>query len=338
MKKITTVGIDLAKNIFQLHAVDEYGKTVLKKRLSRGQLLPFVANLPACLIGMEACGGSNYWAREFVKLGHDVKLMAPQFVKPYVKSNKNDSADAEAICEAVTRPNMRFVPIKNIESQDMQSLHRIRQRLIKGKTALMNEIRGLIQEYGVIIPQGIMKLKKALNEIIEKDSALSNKMKSIVREVYQELLDIEEKIKFYDNEIEIVFSQNEACQRLSKIEGVGVITATAIFAAIGTGKNFENGRQFAAYLGLVPRQHSSGGKERLLGISKRGDGYLRSLLIHGARAVIQRTTDKSDKRSAWINKLKITRGHNKTCVALANKNARIIWALLAKDQEYKKAC
>lgn len=338
MNKISVLGIDLAKNLFQLHGVDNKGNIVLRKRLSRDTLLSFAANLSKCLIGMEACGGSNYWARELTKLGHEVKLMAPQFVKPYVKSNKNDMADAEAICEAVTRKNMRFVAIKTTEAQDVQAIHRVRSRLVANKTALMNEIRGLLQEYGLAIPQGTNQLKATMVKINEQGK-LTPKIKTVTGEVYQELLEVEKKIKFYDQQIKEIHGQNEICQKIEKIDGVGIITATAIFAAIGNAQNFKNGRQLAAYLGLVPRQHSSGGKDKLLGISKRGDSYLRCLLVHGARSVIRclSTTKREDKHYDAIRGILERRGHNRACVALANKNARIIWALITKEAEYKYA-
>jgi transposase len=334
----TTLGIDLAKNVFQLHGIDSTGKVTMQRKLSRTKLLEFIVKLPPCLIGMEACGGSNYFARKFIEYGHTVKLMSPQFVKPYVKSNKNDRNDAEAICEAVTRPNMRFVAIKSIVQQDLQSLHRIRSNLIQSRTALVNQIRGLLAEYGVIIPKQVQNLRNQLPEILADDkNELSIIMRTEFNLLYQDLVNLDDRISSYDTKLKEICNNNRDCQRILEIEGVGFITATAIIAAVGDPKAFKNGREFSAWLGLVPRQSSSGGKERLLGISKRGDKYIRTLLIHGARSVVCKVSNKEDKRSIWIQKLKERRGMNKTCVAVANKNARIIWALLNKKEAYKKA-
>lgn len=337
-EQIRTLGIDIAKNVFQLHGVDEKGKVILKKRLSRSQLKSFLVNLPSCLIGMEACGGSHYWAREFQKMGHAVKLMSPQFVSPYVKTNKNDYADAEAIAEAVTRPNMHFVPIKQTRHQDIQTLHRIRQRLVRQRTALSNEARGLLHEYGIIMPKGIASLKKRIPEILEDaDNELSGMVRGLFDDLYQELQEVEGRISKCEDRINEIYWQEEQCQRIGNIEGVGHITATAMIAAVADATVFKNGRQMAAWLGLVPRQSSSGGKTVLLGISKRGDRYLRTLLIHGARSVVRRASQKQDKRSLWILDKEKRKGMNKTCVAVANKNARIIWALMAHKTEYRKA-
>ncbi|AIK96211.1 IS110 family transposase [Candidatus Odyssella acanthamoebae] len=329
---IKTLGIDIAKRVFQLHGVDVHGKTVLKKRVGRDQLLSVIANLPACLIGMETCSGSHYWAHQFQLYGHEVKLMSPQYVKPYVKTNKNDANDAEAICEAVTRPNMRFVPIKNKEQQDIQSLHRYRQRVVQQRTALANQIRGLLGEYGLVAPQGIGCLRKKLPQFLEnQDNHLTNLALEIFSQLHQELLEADERVKVLDQRIAKVCQQNEACQRIRQIEGIGPLTATALVAAIGEVRNFKNGRHLAAWLGLVPRQYSSGNKKVLLGISKRGDRYLRTLLIHGARAFIS----LAKKHSDWLKELIKRCGKHKAYVALANKNARIVWALLAHQSEYR---
>lgn len=329
---IKILGIDIAKRVFQLHGVDCYGKTVFKKRVGREQLINVIANLPACLIGMESCSGSHYWARQFQLYGHEVKLMSPQYVKPYVKTNKNDANDAEAICEAVSRPSMRFVPIKNTAQQDIQSLHRYRQRIIQQRTALANQIRGLLAEYGLIAAQGIGCLRKKLPQFLEnQDNQLTSLALEIFSQLHQELLEIDEKVKFLDKRIARVCQENEACQRIKQVEGIGPLTATALVAAIGDIAQFKNGRHLAAWLGLVPRQHSSGNKKVLLGISKRGDRYLRTLLIHGARAFIS----LAKKHSDWLNSLIKRCGKHKAYVALANKNARIVWALLAYQTEYK---
>lgn len=329
---IKILGIDIAKRVFQLHGVDRYGKAVFKKRVGREQLISVIANLPACLIGMESCSGSHYWARQFQLYGHEVKLMSPQYVKPYVKTNKNDANDAEAICEAVSRPSMRFVPIKNTDQQDIQSLHRYRQRIIQQRTALANQIRGLLTEYGLIAAQGIGCLRKKLPQFLEnQDNQLTSLALEIFLQLHQELLEVDEKVKFLDKRIARVCQENEACQRIKQVEGIGPLTATALVAAIGDIAQFKNGRHLAAWLGLVPRQHSSGNKKVLLGISKRGDRYLRTLLIHGARAFIS----LAKKHSDWLNSLIKRCGKHKAYVALANKNARIVWALLAYQTEYK---
>ncbi len=334
---ITTLGIDLAKNIFQLHGVNRHGKAMLAKKITRAKLQETVANLPPCLIGMEACAGSHYWARELGKLGHTVRLIAPQFVKPYVKSNKNDAADAEAICEAVSRPHMRFVPVKAIEQQDIQAVHRIRERRVKGRTALLNQIRGLLAEYGLIIPLKRNAVRRQLPRILEdSDNGLTALAREFVADLYEELQGLDQAVERYDAKIERLFKGNPVCQRLAKVEGVGPVTATALMAA-GDAKAFHNGRQMAAWLGLVPRQHGSGGKNVLLGISKRGDTYLRTLLIHGARAAVAAAKRKDDSRSRWINAIAARRGANIAAVALANKNARVLWALMARGEAYRTA-
>lgn len=334
--KVKVIGIDLAKNVFQLHGVDQHGHIVLQKRLSRRKLAEFMAKLPPCLVGMEACGGAHYWARKFVSFGHEVRLMNPCFVKPYVKSNKNDFNDAEAICEAVARPNMRFVAMKSVEQQDIQMLHRIRSRLIQERTALINQMRGLLLEYGIVIPQGIGQIRKRFLEALDTCAHdITPRSKLLFTDLYEQLRDIDLKILDYDKSVQQLCRESEVCQRLIQVQGVGPLTATALVAAVGNAKIFKSGRQMAAWLGLVPRQCSSGGKQVLLGISKRGDRYLRSLLIHGARAVVKQATHKLDTMSGWIRGLKERRGYNKACVAVANKNARILWALMAHDACYQ---
>jgi transposase len=336
--KVTTLGIDLAKSIFQLHGVDEHGKVAVQKRVSRSKLLETIAQLPACVIGMEACASAQYWAREFQKLGHTVKLMSPQFVKPYVKGNKNDSRDAEAICEAVSRPHMRFVPLKTVESQDIQAIHRMRSRLIKERTALVNQVRGLLAERGIVIAQGITRLRQQLPTIVEDlENELTPLSREVMRELYEQLVTLNERIARADRMVQRVFTENAQCQKLARVEGIGPVIATALVAAVGNAQEFANGRHLAAWLGLVPRQCSSGGKERLLGISKRGNRYLRTLLIHGARATVHRARRKTDVRSRWIMSLEQRRGKNIATVAIANKNARIAWALLTSDAEYRTA-
>lgn len=333
--KATTFGIDLAKNVFQVHGVDEFGKTVIKKQLRREQVTVFFANVPVALIGMEACGGSHHWARQLKALGHDVRLMAPQFVKPYVKTNKNDAADAEAICEAVARPNMRFVPIKTAEQQAVLALHRARQELVKQRTAQANQIRGLLGEFGLVVPQGLAQLRQRVPELIED---ASNELPGTFRVLAQRLLDHLNELKRQASELEAQIvawhRQNPLCRAIEKIPGVGPLTASAIVASVGDAKNFECARQLSAWLGLVPRQHSSGGRTNLLGISKRGDTYLRTLLVHGARAVVS-AAKKKPNPSGWLHELLKRRSVNVVVVALANKMARTIWALLAKGVAYE---
>jgi len=336
VKEIKTIGVDLAKNVIQVHGVDTRGNAVLMKQLKRDRVASFFANLPSCLVGMEACGSAHYWARQLEKLGHSVRLIAPQFVKPYVKTNKNDAADAEAICEAVSRPNMRFVPIKNAEQQAVLALHRARQGFVKARTAQANQIRGLLAEFGIVLPQGIGHIAKCLPAILEDGGnelpgvfrQLAARLGVHLKELDRQVVDLEEQIQRWHRE-------NEASRRLAQIPGIGPMTASALVATIGDAKQFKNARQLAAWLGLVPRQHSSGGKPMLLGISKRGDAYLRTLLIHGARSVIRIAERKAEDAQTWLTQLIGRRHKNIATVALANKNARIVWALLAQGRTYK---
>ena len=333
--KITTIGLDLAKNVFQIHAVDSASKVVLTRQLRRGKMLEFFANLSPCVVGMEACSGANYWARELEKLGHTPKLMAPQFVKPYVKANKTDAADAEAICEAVTRPSMRFVPIKNEEQQAVLSLHRARQGFVKARTAQANQIRGLLAEYGIVMPRGIGKIAEMLPDIAgDADISLPYRFRTLLLRLLHHLLELDREAKELEAQIVAWHKDSVESTKLAKIPGVGPMTASAIVATIGDGRNFKNGRQFAAWLGLVPRQHSSGGKTNLLGISKRGDGYIRQLLVHGARAVVTIGKPRATETDRWIERLRERKHTNIVCVALANKTARVIWALLAHERKY----
>jgi transposase len=336
--KVTTIGLDVAKHIFQVHGADAEGRAVLRRRLQRNQVAVFFANLPPCLVGLEACCGAHYWSRVISRFGHTVRLIAPQFVKPYVKSNKNDANDAQAICEAVTRPQMRFVPAKSVEQQDMQSLHRVRSRLVSTRTQLANQIRGLLTEYGIVLPQHVSQLRRGLPLILEDaTNELTAFSRCLFASLYDELLSLGEKIKAIDEQIWTVYRASEPCRRIAAVEGIGPLIATALVAAMSDGKPFKNGRQFAAWLGLVPRQHSSGGKARLLGISKRGDPYLRTLLIHGARSVVYRASQKTDQRSLWIADKQRHLGTSKACVAVANKNARIVWSLIARGEVYRRA-
>ena len=331
---ITTIGIDLAKSVFQVHGVDDRGKVILRKQLKRSQFALFFSNLPACLIGMEACGSAHHWARKLQSFGHTVKLIAPQFVKPYVKSNKHDAADAEAICEAVGRPSMRFVPVKSVEQQSILSLHRVRQGFVKARTAQANQIRSLLAEFGLVVPKGITNVPKQIPLVLAEASELPGVFRQLIdgllahfHELHRQVTEIEQQIKAWHQ-------ANEASRRLAQIPGIGPIGATALVASIGDAKSFKDGRQLAAWLGLVPRQHSTGGKQTLLGMSKRGDVYLRTLLIHGARSAILATQRKPGNAS-WLAKLLERRHPNVAAAALANKNARVVWALLVHDREYQ---
>ena len=335
---ISMLGIDIAKNTFQLHGADISGKAVHKKRLARRELVAHVANLPACTVVMEACGGANYWARVFQSYGHTVKLISPQFVKPFVKTNKNDANDAQAIVEAASRPSMHFVPFKQVEQQDIQTIHRIRTRVVKNRTALINEIRGLCLEYGVVLTPGAARVKSSLcAAIADGGNELTPSSRESMQDLYEELVDIEARVKKLDARVRQLCRQHESCQRILKIPGVGELTATAIVAAVPDPGEFRNGRHMSAWLGLVPRQSSSGDKTTLLGISKRGDRYLRTLLIHGARAVLSHYRERDNDYNRWVGRKKATLRHNKAAVALANKNARIIWAVLRSGECYHVA-
>ncbi len=336
--KITTLGIDIAKYSFHVLGADARGHVVLRKRLTRRRVLEFMANLPACVIGMEACAGAHYWARQFGALAHEVKLMHPKFVKPYVKTQKNDFNDAEGILEAVQRPTMRFVSVNTIEQQDVQALHRVRQRLVKQRTAIVNQIRGILQEYGVVVAQGVASVRRHVPGILEDaDNELSDPVRRIIAGCYEELYALEPRVNEIEAQIEAVFRSRETCQCLAQIEGIGPLVSTALVAAVGDARNFKNGREMAAWLGLVPRQASSGDKTVLLGITKRGDRYVRTLLIQGAMAAVRTAVRKDDPRSRWINALKARRGVKVAAVAVANKNARIAWALLARGVPYRTA-
>ena len=334
--KVTTIGIDLAKNVFQVHGVDERGKAVLRKQLKRKDVAAFFARIEPCLIGMEACGSTHYWARKLAEFGHTVRLMAPQFVKPYVKTNKNDRNDAEAICEAVSRPNMRYVPVKTPESQALLALHRGRQGFVKARTAQVNQIRGLLAEFGIVIAKGIGHVTKRLPEILEdSENGLPGLMRQLIERLGEHLKELDRQVQELEREIQLWHRQSPASCRLAEIAGIGPLTATALVASVGDARSFRNARQLPAWMGLVPRQNSSGGKPSLKGISKRGDVYLRTLLIHGARAVIAQFERKPNPPDGWLKRLLARRNRNVAAVALANKNARIAWALLAHERTFQ---
>ena len=320
--------------MFSLHGVDRLGGVVLKRTLRRDQLLQAVAGLPPCLIGMEACSGAHEWGRRFQGLGHTVRLMAPKFVAPYRKGGKNDGNDAEAICEAVTRPNMRFVPVKSAEQQALLAVHRVRRGFIVERTATINRLRGLMSEFGVILPLRSVTVRRQAAQAAE---ALPELARGAVGDLLEHLRRLDGRIADYDREIESQARLSEPAQRLMKIRGIGATTAMAIVATIGNGHEFANGRQFAAWIGLTPRQHSTGGKARLGHISKQGDAYLRALLFQGARSVLHTAAAHQDRLSRWVMGVQQRRGYYRTLVAIANKNARIAWALLAKNQTLRTA-
>ena len=334
--KVTTIGIDLAKNVFQVHGVNERGKPVLRKQLKRKDVVVYFANLERCLIGMEACGSAHYWARKLSGLGHTTRLMAPQFVKPYVKTNKSDRNDAEAICEAVGRPNMRFVPVKTAEQQAVLALHRARQGFVKARTAQANQIRGLLAEFGIVIPQGIGHIAKRLPQILEDgENDLPGMLRQLLERLRENLTDMDRQVGEMEQQIKLWHRDNEQSRELEAIPGIGPITASAFVATVGDAKSFKNARQVPAWLGMVPRQDGTGGKVTLGKISKRGDVYLRTMLIHGARSVIAQIERKPGQADAWLKKLLARRNKNIAAVALAAKNARVAWALLANGRNYQ---
>lgn len=336
--EVTRIGLDIAKNLFQVHGVDKHGKAVIRKQLRRAELLPFFAQLPPCLVGIEACAGSHDWARRLKRLGHDARLMAAQFVSPYRKggkTGKNDKTDAEAICEAVGRPNMRYVPVKSVDQQALLAVHRVRDLSVAERTALVNQIRGLLGEFGVVVPQGRERLQRELPGLLEAaENDLPTLLRAVLAELAQRLRELNERIGHYDALVAAQAAAMPQARRLMHMPGIGPLSATALVASVGDARDFASARQFAAWLGLTPRQYSSGGKSRLGGISKRGDSYLRRLLVHGARAVLRTVATKEDRLSHWAEALKARRGENIAAVALAAKQARRVWAMLAKDQDF----
>ena len=341
MKTVTTIGIDLAKNSFTVYGVNAQGKPVLQRTLARANVIRFFANLPECLVGMEACASSEYWARAIESVGRTVRRIHPRYVKAYLLGAKNDVNDAAAICEAVQRPNIRFVPHKSPEQTDLQCVHRIRQGYVRSRTALVNQIRGLLGEYGIVMRQGVSTVRKQIPELIaDEANELSPIMRRNLTSLYETLCFLDSQILDQEKILKDFARENEACKRLMQVPGIGLLTATLLMSVAGVASNFKNGREFAAYLGLVPRQHSSGGKTKLLGITKQGDSYARTLLIHGARAVLSaliagRTPQA--RQNKWLAELTARRGKNRACVALANKTARIAWSMLAHGTEYKLA-
>lgn len=343
MKTISRLGMDIAKNTFQVHGVDAEGRTVLRRKLQRSQVATFFANLPACLVGMEACAGSAYWACVIESCGHTVRRIHPRFVKPYLMADKNDANDAAAICEAVSRPRMRFVPNKTQEQSDIQALHRVRQGLVQAKTAAINQVRGLLAEYGIIIKQGACHVRNQLPSIIgDLENGLSGRMRSLLSSIQERIVFLEAQISEQNKLLQAIAKENESCKMLLEIPGVGILIATILLTQVNAASDFKNGRQFSAYLGLVPLEFSTGGKQRLLGISKRGDTYIRTLLIHGARAVLRamkygKSPFGDGATTKWLMQLVERRGFNRASVALANKMARIAWSMLAKGTEFQMA-
>ena len=332
MEEVTTVGIDLAKNVFSLHGVDVAGRPVLRRTVRRDRLVQTVASLSPCLIGMEACSGAHEWGRRFERFGHTVRLMAPKFVAPYRKSGKNDGNDAEAVCEAVSRPSMRFVPVKSAEQQALLTLHRVRYGFVVERTAIINRLRGLMAEFGVVLPLRAVAVRRLAREAAE---ALPELARCAIADLLEQLGLLDARIDGYDRQIEAQARLSEPARRLMQIRGIGATTALAIVATVGDAREFKNGRQFAAWIGVVPSQHSTGGKARLGRISKRGDAYLRNLLVQGARSVLHTAAGRDDRLSRWVLELQRRRGYYRTLVAIANKNARIAWALLARRKELR---
>lgn len=334
--KVTTVGLDIAKDVFQVYGVDAQGRVVAKKRLARNKLLEWFGKAGGCLVGMEACGSAHHWARELSAQGHEVRLMSPQFVKPFRKGCKNDANDAEAIYEALNRPSMRFVSIKTTDEQAVLALHRVRQRLVAKRTALINQIRGLLAEFGVVLPRGAAQVRRTVLEALEEYAMrLPALMQEIVRDLRSELVITESRLQEYECRIDRIFQGMSMCKKLAALEGIGPVTATALVASVGRPGEFKNGRQFAAWLGLTPRQNSSGNRQCLMGITKRGDKYLRTLLIHGARSALNACRKRTDAKSLWAERLRMRRGNNVAATALAAKNARILWALMTRAEEYR---
>jgi len=336
--KLTRIGVDVAKQVFQVHGVDRHEQPVWRRRLPRERWLKAVLEMaePGCEVGMEACGGAHHWARELQSRGYRVKLIAPQFVKPYVKSNKNDANDAEAICEAMSRPSMRFVSVKSVAQQDLQAMHRVRASLVEQRTAKGNQIRGLVAEYGLVAPREMASLRRAIPCWLEDaDNGLTSSFRVLLDGLWRDLHMFDERVAELDGQINDAAKADPDARRLQQLRGVGPVVATALVACVGDATQFANGRQMAASLGLTPRQHSSGGKDRLLGISKRGDAYVRSLLVHGARAMLRTAPRHNDPLSRWVIRLSSRSHPNVACVAMANKTARMAWAMLRHGTNYQ---
>lgn len=335
MDKVSVIGLDLAKNVFQVHGADGQGNKVLSRRLKRTEVLAFFAALPACRVGMEACGGAHEWARRIEALGHEIKLMAPQYVKAYVQGNKTDARDAAAICEAAGRASVPAVAIRSRDSQQMQALHRVREGWMKQRTATANQIRGLLGEFGQAITPGMRRLRAEVRVWQDQARTELGLLCGLIDDLLAHLTQLEERIAKVDRQIQQAHKAHAACRLIESIPGVGVMTATAVISSFGRADMFADGRKFACALGLTPREHSSGGKQVLLGISKRGNGYVRKLLVHGARAVLKARMNKPAHADDWVVKLAQRRGHNIAVCALAAKNARRIWAMLQSGEMFR---
>ena len=335
--EITTIGLDIAKNVFQVHGVDREGRAVLRRKVKRDQLLGLLGDLQPCLIGIEACATAHHWARQLQALGHEVRLMPPAYVKAYVKRNKNDAADAEAICEAVTRPTMRFVPIKSADAQSVLMLHRARHLLVRQRTAQVSAMRAHLAEYGVIAPKGRTHVRELVEALTSGTAPIPDLARQTLLLIAGMIDALSQQIRTIEIELLAWHRANATCRRLETIPGIGFITATALAATVGDAKVFRSGRQFAAWLGLVPKQHSSGGKERMGGISKMGDRYLRHLLVVGATAVIRYTRRKTTTVSTWAAQLLERKPARLVSVAVANKTARIAWAVMTREENYRAA-
>jgi transposase len=334
--KDTIIGLDLAKDIFHIAQLNQAGRQTRKKKLRRRQLRLYFTQTVPCKVAMEACASAHYWAREFQKMGHEVVLLPPQHVKGYLRGQKNDYNDALAIAEAAHHGAIRAVAIKGIEQQDTQSFHRIRRQLVGEQTRLANQIRGLLAEYGIVMRKGVSVVRREVPELLgDADNGLSERFRTLLFRQYQRFLGIDEELSWYKDQLTIEVKTDDTCRRLSDVPGFGPVVSSAFKSWIGDGKQFRRGRDASAALGVVPRQHSTGGKDLLLGISKRGDSYVRSLVIHGARSVVTHAKLKTDPLSRWINHLVATRGFNKAVVALANKLIRIAWVVVARGENYR---
>lgn len=332
----TRIGLDLAKDVFEVFAVDGHDRPLFTRRLTRRKLLGFFAQLPPCVVAMEACSSAHHWARALRELGHDARLIDPRFVIPYRKGAKNDANDAEAICEAAGRPTMRFVPVKSLEQQAVLTVHRARSLLIEQRTALVNQLRGLLGEFGFVTARGRGALRRCVPDVLEDaENTLPELAREVFAELYARLGELDQQLDEYDRRIQALAASSPAARRLMQVPGIGPLSATALLATIGQGRDFHNGRQFAAWLGLTPRQHSSAGKTRLGRITKRGDRYLRTLLVHGARSIVTRASGHTEPTRRWVSALRERRGFNKATVALAAKNARIVWAMLTHEQDFR---
>lgn len=333
--QITTVSIDIAKNVFHVIGCNASNKIMKKKEVKRKQLLSYLANIPSCTVVMEACATSNYWGREISALGHKVSLIPPQHVKAFLTGNKNDYNDAYAILIASQQAHIRPVAIKTVEQQDNQAVHKVRELAIQQRTSLSNQLRGLLLEYGIDVAIGIENIRKKESELLAIESPLTSSFKQLLTQLYTLLRVLDDSIQRYSQQIKEQAEKNDICQKLQTIPGIGPLVASSFFNEVGNGSFYQKGRDVSASLGLVPKQHSTGGKNVLLGISKRGNSYLRCLLIQGAKAVVSRAKGKTDALSQWINRLVATRGHNKACVAYANKMARIAWAVTVSGDVYQ---